>query len=338
MAPQHQVFFYQVLKFAKNFDQHITLSEESGSTTITTRTNRESNIVGYTLSGKLYDLAKQYLTFVDKLKLEDLGITILLLNFSKCYVEAQYHLFINDFEPISELENFERKLLKCSNLYFKLPKNLALHTKFGIVAQRAAFVNHGSITLKSFNDIFAYMASNIVEVEKFLEIIAPYHIKIVECFYTLSSFTRQTRIILESRDLNHTSFVYTIEKIRKSVVYNGSFWFVLPKNSVWFACHRGNVKKVNYISRDVENSIISTFKPIEHSIVVGIVHENVIYPIKIDDAMCNGKWQVTIDLMNRMGLNVLYKSGAPLYRNIHFVVENQYSIYKLCYDPKISFC
>lgn len=158
MSPQ-QVFFYQILKFSKDFDEWVTLSEATGYSKCSMFVNQAANIHGYTLYKPMYALATEYLQHSDRLTLEDLAITILLMNFSKRYVKSQYHLFVNDFEPIFELGDFERKLLKCSNTYFKLPKNLAIHSEFGILALQSRFVNTGSISLTSFNILFKYMAS-----------------------------------------------------------------------------------------------------------------------------------------------------------------------------------
>lgn len=325
----HQVFLYQIIRFSNRFDDYVTFNEEIGDSTPTTAINQASNISGYTLNRELYDTAYRYHTQLkNNIKLDDLGVNILLMNFSKYFSHSQYHLFVNEFDKINELEDFEKKLLKCSNTFIKLPKNLAIDSKYGIRAQSKYYINNNAIPNESFQTLFSYMSSNIVTVERFVNILKPYHINLIESIYALVSFTRQTRVILECRDLNSSNFRYTISKVMKSNTYTGCMWFVLPKSSVWFAYSRGNIKKSSYITRIVEIAVCKMFEN-ESEIIVGVICDDIIYPLYIDAPLFRGSWLTTYRYFRHKNFNVLYDLGPPRYRNIHFVNDNQCNIYKL---------
>jgi len=325
----HQVFLYQIIKFSNRFDDYITLNDETGVSVATTELNHASNISGYTLSNELYDTVILYTTtFKDTIKLCDLGVNILLLNFSKYFANSQYHLFVNEFDQIRELEDFEKKLLKCSNTFLKVPKNLAIDSKYGIRAQSKNFVNKNSMPIESFNSLFSYMSSKVFVIERFIDMLKPYHINIIESIYSLVSLTRQTRVILECRDLNSPNFTYTISRILKSNIYTGCMWFVLPESPVWFAYSKGNIKKTSYITRSDETAIVRLFEK-ESDIIVGIICNNTIYPLYIDGSIFHGSWLMTYDYFKNKKFNILYNLGPPRGSNIHFVNNNQCNIYKL---------
>lgn len=322
-----QVFFYQIIKFTKfmSFDEFVTLDEEHGATTVTMDLNRRANIDGYTLSTDLYATAKRY--SVNTVKLSDLGINILLINFAKYYARSQYHLFVYQFEELTEIENFEKKLLACSQSFIKLPKNLAVHARYGLKACSEKFKNVGSMSVLYFDQMIAYMSSKHITPEQFVKNVSCYHVSIIETLYAFASFTRQNRIILDCRDLHTNKLVYTFEKIRKSTVYTGIYWFVVPRNVVWFAYSNGSMKKTNYITRDDEERLHRALKNIAH-IVVGFMLNGVVFPVKIDNFAYTGKWDQTIEYFRANNLNVIFQHGYPTFKNAYFVNDKQSSIYQ----------
>lgn len=115
----------------------------------------------------------------------DLGILILMLNFAKYQSRNQYDLFTNEFKCIDELNYLETFLLKKKLL---IPKDLAIHSKYGIKANISNFTGEQVITLEEFlklvNIVFT---SNKVTPESFIYHIKKFHIKIIESFYVLTN-------------------------------------------------------------------------------------------------------------------------------------------------------
>lgn len=308
------------------FDECVTLIDDTDSDTLlTVDVNRRAAVSGYRLNRNLYDRALLYSKI--NTKLSNVGINILLMNFAKYYARSQYHLFVYQFEGIIEIENFEQKLLACSQSFIKLPKNLSVHAKYGIKACSHLFVNNGSISVAYFDELIMYMSSKHITPEDFIKNIKCYHISIIETLYTFASFTRQNRVILDCRDLHTNSLTYTFEKIRKNTVYTGSYWFVIPRHAVWFAYYRGSMKKTNYITRDNESRLHETLKNI-NMIVVGFTCNGLTFPLKIDNAAFTGRWDETIDFFKSHGLNIVFQRGYPAFKNAYFVNDNQGAIYQ----------
>lgn len=158
-----------------NFHDYITHDAVDGDCSITIELNKQASVSGYSLNTTLYEKAVTYSKF--NVPLSDLDINILLINFVKYYVRSQYHIFVYQFEELLEIENFEQKLLKCSQSFIKLPKNLAVHEIYGLKAFHEQFPNSGSMSVYYFEQILSYMSSKSITPGDF--------VKYVTCIYKL---------------------------------------------------------------------------------------------------------------------------------------------------------
>lgn len=314
---------------SSGFDECVSLADTAdndGDAVPTMDVNRRANVSGYRLNSVLYDKAVRYSRI--NTKLSNVGINILLMNFAKYYARAQYHLFVYQFEDLLEIENFEKKLLACSQSFIKLPKNLSVHAKYGLKACSERFVHNGSMSVTYFDEMIAYMSSKYVTPEDFIKNISCYHVSIIETLYAFASFTRQNRVILDCRDLHTNNFTYTFDKIRKSTAYTGVYWFMVPRHSVWFAYYNGSMKKTNYITRDDEARLHATLKNVINTIVVGFTHNGSVFPVKIDNVAFIGQWDSTIDFFKMYNLNIVFQRGYPTFRHAYFVNDNQSILYQ----------
>lgn len=227
-----QVYLYAVHKDPSC----VTLNETDGATRITTPMNDAAVLCGYSVNKLLYDLALEMLRRLSTtVSNEDLGINILMLAFAKYYVRGQYHLFVNDFKQIREMQTIESYLYKCTKRFIKLPKDMAVHEKFGIRSNFASFTGVKPLTWVEHGFILASMAAKIMTSERFVETVKPYHINIIESYYLFASITRDSRVILECRELNKPTFNYVLDKFHRECRYSGVYWFEVPPCSVWFA-------------------------------------------------------------------------------------------------------
>lgn len=303
----------------------MTRDDVDGDATINTGVNKRAVVSGYILRADLYERAKSYAEI--NINLSDLGINILLINFAKYYAKSQYHLFVYQFEEICEIENFEQKLLQCSRFFIKLPKNLSVHEFYGLKANASRFINVGSMSVKYFEDVIAYMSSKIVKPDDFVKNISVYHISIIETLYAFASFTRQNRVILDCRDLHTNKLNYMFPKIYKITEYTGIFWFVVPRHAVWFVYCKGLMKKFNYITRREEENLHQTLKQV-NMIVLGFVYNGAIFPVKLDDPIYLGQWVKTVEYFKHQNFNIVFQTGYPTYKHSYFVTEKQDSIYQ----------
>lgn len=212
-----------------------TLNETDGASIITTPINDAAVLSGYSVKRPLYDLAASMLHQWSSVSNRDLGINILMLAFAKYHVKGQYHLFVNDFKQIDEMQSIESYLNKCTKMFIKLPKDMAVDEKYGIRANAHIFTDNKWLTMTNYLVILASMASKIMTPELFINMVKHYHINIIESFYLFASITRDSRVILECRELNKPTFNYVLDKFHKECRYSGEYWFVLPPCSVWFA-------------------------------------------------------------------------------------------------------
>lgn len=212
-----------------------TLNERDGASSITTPVNDAAVLSGYSVKRPLYELATSVLHRWSGVSNRDLGINILMLAFAKYHVKGQYHLFVNDFKLIDEMQSIESYLNKCTKAFIKLPKDMAINKKYGIRANAHIFTGNKCLKMTEYLLILASMASKIMNPELFINIVRHYRINIIESFYMFASITRDSRLILECRELNKPTFNYVLDKFHKECRYSGIFWFVVPPGSVWFA-------------------------------------------------------------------------------------------------------
>ncbi|ATZ81565.1 GrBNV_gp33-like protein [Drosophila innubila nudivirus] len=284
---------------------------------------------GYIVDEKLMALSRIDLN----ISLPDFGITILMMFFAEFYSKGQYPLYMNTFRCIKELEIIERFLLAYNQRSIKLPMNLATHKIYGIKTQREKFINTGSLTISNFNNINNLMRAPSITPEQFIESISKLDLSIIESFYIFTSITKNCKIINECHDLQHNSMPYTFQKPVQSLRYDGDYWFVLPRNAIWFAYFQGRVKYSSYVSCDI-NEKLKCFKVANvMCVVVGFIHDNCVYPIIFDDPRIYANWALTINYIINMKFNCILNPNTvtmPTKQSqIHFVKQNVATIFKL---------
>lgn len=211
------------------------MDERNGTSRITTPINDAAVLSGYTVTRPLYELAREMLHRWSGVPNEDVGVNILMSAFAEYYVKGQYHLFVYDFKNITEMQTIESYLNKCTTKFIKLPKDMAVHDEHGILANAHQFTNHGRLTKDQHLMILAGMASTIMNPGVFVTTVRPYHINIIESYYLFASITRDSKVILECRELSKPTLNYVLDKFHKECRYSGEYWFELPSCSVWFA-------------------------------------------------------------------------------------------------------
>lgn len=329
LSLSHQVFFYQMRKIGINFDECVVLDTINGDSEPNTHTNTQAIIDGYVLNSELYDLAKNYNQC--PISVEDLGITIVLMNFAKYHSKAQYHLFIDECYTITELDSFESKLILCNNSFIRLPKDLPINRRYGLLAQRKKFINTGAMSVEAFERFFFTIHKLDIKVTEFIKFCEPFHLSIVETLYLFASFSCQTSLILECRMLQNRTLNYKFEKMQLTTHYNGCAWFVLPKKCIWFAHQNGRIKASRYITREAEANIVEFLKPVDNYLILGLISDDIVYPLKIDSPQHNGNWHATRDFLSEHGYNYILRfDTTPIYKKAYFVMDNVNIFYKLC--------
>lgn len=214
-----------------------TLNETDGATRITTPMNDAAVLSGYRVDRRLYDLAQRMANsrWYASVSNDDLGVNILMLAFAKYCVRGQYHLFVNDFKQIRQMQTIESYLNRCTKRFIRLPKDMAVHEVYGIRANADRFTGDRPLTTAEHTWILASMAATIMTPALFVKTVTPYHINIIESYYLFASITRDSRLILECRELNKPTFGYVLDKFHKECRYSGEYWFEVPPCSVWFA-------------------------------------------------------------------------------------------------------
>lgn len=217
----------------------VALNETDGASRITTPVNDAASASGYSVDRPLFELAQGVLRRWGDVPNEDLGVTVLMLAFAKYCARGQYHLFVNDFKNVSEMQHVESYLNRCTNTYVKLPRDLAVDATYGIRANSCRFDGFRPLTMMGYTLAVATMASSKINPELFLALVGNYHINIVESFYMFASITRDSKTILECRELNRPTLGYVLDKFHREYRYGGEYWFTVPPKSVWFAYLKG---------------------------------------------------------------------------------------------------
>lgn len=292
------------------------------------------NSLAVTNGGYIVDKNLMMLGHMDiNMRVEDFGITILMMHFAEFYSNGQYPLFMNMFRCVKELEIIERFLLSYNQRSIKLPPNLATDREYGIKAQISKFTNNACLTIQTFNDVYSLMRNSDITPANFIECISLFHLSIIESFYIFTSITKNCKVINECHDLQHKSLAYTFQKPIKSLRYDGDYWFELPNKAIWFAYHMGRVKYSAYVSCDT-NALMRIFKTANiNYLIVGFLYENCLYPIILQDPCICGDWTATIERMKYLEFNCVFQSNlVPMPKRktyIYFVKQSLSTIFKL---------
>lgn len=298
--------------------------------TLNALTNANATINGYSVDAYLYQLSRIPLNIT----LEDFGITILMMFFAKYYSTGEYPIFVYTFMKCKELELIEKFILAYTTKSVKLPWNMATHDVYGIKQQQHRFTKTKCLT----KDVYIYLERVMrmpnVKPEDFIACIENLHISIIESFYIFTSITKECKVVQECHDIQYSNLPYTFQKPIKTPIYDGLYWFTVPLKSIWFAYHQGNIAYSAYQSLDC-NKLFDIFKA--HGIkciIVGFIHNNVLYPIMFQDPRIIGDWDTIVQQIQKYKFNCVFQKNCNLpdgLKNVYFVKSCIGSIYKLVY-------
>ena len=355
------MFLYNI-KSGVSYSNDGTISESD----ITPLLNASAGMDGgYALCSEFYNFADSSMHILKDIELPDFGITIIMFLFARYYSRNQYAIMINTLHGIKEIEHMELYLKHYSattnkrsvtvqstaiNAYIRfrlnaddrpnssiLTSNLATDDRFGIAANIKHFNNSAAITLEEFVFISGLMRSKTLMADNFINMIAPFHIKIIESFYIMTSITKDSKVIVECRELSIPQMKYTFIRPIRSAVYSGDYWFIVPDKAVWFAYHQTRRTYQTYISRDIDKIVDSALQETKSGVLVGFIHENAIYPVILDTPECNGDWNKTIAEFQKYNLPLIFnnsKTKRPpledkkLAKRLFFVKDHIYILYK----------
>lgn len=291
--------------------------------------NANALVSGYNLDKSLRPVVETQFA----IKLQDFGITILMMFFAKYYSRGQYPLYVNEFRCIKELELIERMLLGYNQNSIRLPVNMATDRNYGIKTNSFRFVNNEYLTKEIFIMILDVMRNQFISPEKFVLILTPFHISIIESWYIFTSITKNCKIINECHELMYQSLDYIFPKCMKILsIENFMYWFQLPKDAVWFAYHGGRYKYSSYVSCDTNNLLTVFSKYNINCVIVGYIYQNNVYPLYLDDPRYTGNWTYMYIMFNQMNLNNPFQTleflPKTLVNNLHFVRNGISTIYK----------
>lgn len=293
--------------------------------------NMQGKLSGeYYVGRDLFELSKLSIAF----PIYDLGITILMMFFAKFLSRNQYDIFIMAFKNIKELEHLESFILNPISRRCVLPDNLSIHDTYGLKRLSSTYTSNDCLGLEQFKAITGtLMPSKHLTPLVFTTTIQRFHISIIASFYCFTSLTCNAKMVKDCRELSQTSLNYTFVPPTKAFNYNGDFWFQLPRGAIWFAYENSAIKYSTYISRDV-NRMMDVFSNlnIRHRIM-GFVHNNQLYPVKIYDPNLMGQWANVVGTLQSYNLNCILNDSTILRpplncNNLYFVRNNYELIYK----------
>nr|WOJ45357.1 AmNV_32 [Apis mellifera nudivirus] len=276
----------------------------------------------YELSLSLAVQIKQMLHLTRNIKSEDLAITSLMLLFSRFYAANQYPLFIDTFRALPELERFERFVNEYGRSTVRLPVNLATDEKWGL-AKIASTIRHPTypnahITLAQFDNLILMMRVPGIQVDQFVaELLkASYHPHILEAFYMFTSITRESRVVMECRELSVRQRLVGFKfprPIQSTEIATATMWFTVPHGSIWFAYHEGHWTYQSYVGRDADALVERTMVSLKNinGIVIGYMHEGKLFPVQLDGPIWSGRWQETHRQLLSRSLNSPHREGKP---------------------------
>lgn len=320
------------------------LDPVNGLETIGTRDNDAATMNGYTVRENLYRVSRTRFVpnISDSMECEtddqsmqheamelrpcDLGITILMMSFASYYARKQYPILVNALKSVSELELLEKFLLCIGSVKFE--PNIALHSEYGLLANRHRWVGKRYLRVEDFESICAMLRSAHTRAEEFIETLTPFDSSIVESFYMFSSVTRDAKMITECRVLSCPRFVYTFDRPTRSERYDGQFWFRVPPRSTWFAYSQGRWSFQTYLGRDVE-TLMKRLDGIK-ALVVGFVHERTLYPVFVDHPLFIGRWAETACCFAALGFPAVLRNEKPCESlfSFYFVKDGDGTLYQ----------
>lgn len=263
----------------------------------------------------------------------DFGITLVMYYFAKFYAHSQYAKFAMMFQPVDELKILERFLAEEQGSRRRLPYELAFTRGYGL--RDVKYTEKGSLTVGMFTELTMFLYQPACTRDTFVARMKPLHVRIVESFYTFTSFTRNCKEIHEglSSGQYDCSYPYTFEPAAEvRHIDDIRYWFVVPTKATWFAYSNRIFKLRTYTPAATRLSVV--LDPIPHSLVVGFLVGDAVFPLRIDppddiDASRN-PWDYTVEVLKKHGLPVALSMGPlPAKRNTR--------TYCVCSDSTVFF-
>lgn len=229
---------YIINKYSYDSD-HFVQFNVNGVDKVDIFSNQTFKLTGYTLGPNLQHIVEEFKINYGRINSKDLGITIILSNFARYYNRNRYHIFISEFFLIDEISLIENLCDKKTKNTFKLPEYLGLHPEYGIMANYNNF-HKNSITYAQFLQMLVFMRDNMCVPSSFVDALSPFHIRIVESFYSFIAMSRDKKTILECQMFSEKNLLldYRMEKIERVTDDNNAYyWFSVPTSSIWFVNH-----------------------------------------------------------------------------------------------------
>lgn len=288
---------------------------------------------GYVVNDALADLATRP---YGNLALSDLALTMIMLAFAEYYANNQYCVFVNACKNVPEIELIESFINAYGRSTVRLPPNLATDSVHGFRANEARFKASGTrlpITVPEFRAIVALMSSPNIDPRDFVRVVEPYHVRIVESLYTLTSITKNCRVIYECRELSRKDWLPNalFPKIVPDTLHHFDWWFPIPSKSVWFAYHDGRWSFQSYMGRDADR-LMSTLHGLRCLVYGFVTRDNILYPVIFDDYNLRACWTNTVNFIAERGLNCAFRrppvQDDKARRAICFVREGSHVVFK----------
>lgn len=288
---------------------------------LTATINYTSKQNGYYLEDDLMNLINIKLDIISK---SDFGITLLMMFFAKYNSVNQYEIFVYTFRCIDEFENFEMFLLSLKQRTIKLPTDMATDENYGLLRNKSTFINSNYLTIKEFEEITNYMKSVNVTSETFISIIKHLHISIIESFFMFTSIYGISKTIEDCHKLliHQNHFKYKFPKIIKTSIFDGDYWFTIPPNAKWFCYNQGKTDFIGFVNTNIINLMKVFDNNNINCIVVGIIHNNVLYPLYFENENMYCQWGLIIKKIKDLNMNCIFKQLPIKCKSRIYYVKN----------------
>lgn len=245
----------------------------------------------------------------EKLCLYDVGITIVMMLFGMYMSRGQYEIMIGNLNVITEIEQIElyieSNVANSLSLGFNLStdQRYSIAKQFNIIQQQ----KQQSLTMRNFKYILQIMC-HCTNTLQFIQELRPFHLRIVESFYALTSISKCKKFVRVCREMyqdrrKEINFNYKFEKIipirdLKVAKSEMDWWFEVPSKAVWFVYFNGAWRlHQRYLSRATRN-LFDSLSHVKNMVVFGFIEDDVrLIVVRLENITVNGKWDDIIRLM-----------------------------------------
>lgn len=267
----------------------------------------------------------------------DIGITIVMMLFGLYMSRGQYEIMIGNLNVVKEIEQIElyieSNMANSLNLGFNLSTDhrYSISNHFLTPKQNQA----RSLKMSEFKRVLQIMRF-CVNTMQFIQEISPFHLRIVESFYALTSMSKCKKFVRVCREMyqdrrKEVNFNYKFDKIIPvhDVEYaklDMDWWFEVPRKAVWFVYFNGAWRlNQRYLSRSTRN-LFEDLRHVKNLIVLGFIEDDVrLVVVRLESVALNGKWNEIIKLMSQ------YNLYCPLRSRDTFVTSTITKKNLLCY-------